>query len=225
MRCLDASIPAGRWLAYLSALILWLAACAIPQAPPSMARVSSPPEWRSGDRWVYEWKSGSERGTKSLEVVEIREVNRIRYYLVRIGSIHHYYTLDLHWAGSARASKVEARMVPPQPWFEWPLEVGRRWVHHGAYEERDAKRQHNDVFAVVAAETVEVPAGRFHALRVVREAGQDSDEYWYAPEVRWYVRWIGRRGETQFEEQLREYSLAPTRLPESAPAAPPSKTK
>jgi len=212
-------------LAYLSALILWLAACAIPQAPPPMARVNSPPEWRSGDRWVYEWTSGSERGTKIVEILETKEVNRVQYYLVRIGDIDHYYTLELHWAGSVRNSKVEARMVPPQPWFVWPLDVGQRWVHRGDYEARDSKRQHNDTFGVVAAETVEVPAGRFHALKVVREAGRDSDQYWYAPEVRWYVRWIGRRGEIQFEERLREYHPAPRPIPKSPPAIPSSKTK
>jgi hypothetical protein len=90
----------------------------------------------------------------------------------------------------------------------------------------EGKVQHNDSFAVIAAETVEVPAGRFRALKVVRETDRrDSDLYWYAPEVRWYVKWIGRRRDTQFEEQLREYRMAPRLIPESAPGTPSLKTR
>jgi hypothetical protein len=58
---------------------------------------------------------------------------------------------------------------------------------------------------------------------VVRETDRrDFDEYWYAPEVRWYVRWTGNRGDVRFEERLREYSAAPRLIPASAP---PSRTK
>ena len=50
---------------------------------------------------------------------------------------------------------------------------------------------------VVAAEAVAVPAGRFNAWKIVRETERrDSDQYWYAPDVRFYVKWIGRRGDT-----------------------------
>ncbi len=177
-------------------------------------RVESVPEWRPGDRWVYEWRSGSDTGVKTVDILEIKDLNGVRYYVARIGDVDHYYTLDLHWAGSVRDSKVEARMIPPHPWFVWPLEVGRRWAHRGTYEERNTGQQHQDDFAVVAAETIEVPAGRFGAFKLVRQGSHvDFDEYWFAPEVRWYVRWIGRRGEIQFEEHLREYRPAPRLIP------------
>ena len=216
--------------AFPCALALWLSACATPGIPlpatvpaQSAARVDSPPEWRPGDRWVYEWTSGADTGTKSMEVIESTDINNVRYYIVRVGDVSHYYTVDLHWAGSARASTVEARMVPPEPWFAWPLEVGRQWSHRGTFEERDSRTQHNDTFQVVAAESVRVSAGQFHALQVVREMDQQlSDQYWYAPEVRWYVRWISRRGKIQFEERLREYHPAP-RSPGPVPSTPPTK--
>lgn len=214
-------------------LAVWLTACAVPATPPattspesSLTSVSAPPEWRPGDRWVYGWRSGAESGTKTVEILEIQEINNVPFYLVRVGDLEHFYTRDLHWAGSMREQRVEARMVPPQPWFVWPLEAGRRWTHRGTFEEPRGKKQHNDVFAVVGAETVEVPAGRFSALKVVREADRrESDEYWYAPEVRFYVKWIGRRGDVQFEEQLREYRAAPRLIPGPRPSTPPSTTK
>lgn len=216
--------------AFFAALVLWLTACAGSQVPPPggapLTQVVSPPEWRPGDRWVYEWTSGTETGTKTAEVIEIKALNNVRYYVVRIGEVDHYYTLDLQWAGSVRDSKVEARMVPPQPWFVWPLEVGRSWAHHGVYELANDKTSYDDTFSVVTAETVEVPAGRFPALKAVRETNRrDADQYWYAPEVRWYVKWSGRRGDAHFEERLREHHAAPRLISPRPPSTPPSTPK
>jgi hypothetical protein len=186
------------------------------------AGVEAAPELRPGDRWVYEWKSGDDSATKTVEIVEIKEVNKVRYYVVRSSETEQFYafdfyTLELHWAGRLRDSdsKVEFRMVPPQPWFVWPLEVGRRWTHRGTFEEPGKRTPHNDAFAVMAVETVEVPAGRFEAFKVARDTDRrDSDLYWYAPQVRWYVKWVGQRGGVQFEEQLREYKGATKLIPQ-----------
>lgn len=221
-----------RRVVLLGAIGLWFVACAAREAPipaaigPPVTRVESPPEWRPGDRWVYDWSSGKHSGTKTIEVLEIKEVNTVPYYVVKIGDMEHYYTVDFKWSGSVRDGRVTARMVPPQPWLVWPLEVGSRWIHRGMYEEQDKKEDRKDTFAVVSGETVEVPAGRFHTLKVVREGNRrESDQYWYAPEVRWYVKWIGRRREDQFEERLRAYHAAPRLIPESAPKRPQSKPK
>jgi hypothetical protein len=193
--------------------------------PPPMV-VSAPPEWRPGDRWVYGWTSGSEAGTKTVEVVEIREINKVRFYLVRVGDLEHFYTRDIQWAGTMREQKVESRMSPPEPWFVWPLEEGQRWTHHATYEDGKGRSEVTDRFSVVTTEVVEVPAGRFNAVKVVRETDRrDVDEYWYAPEVRFYVKWIGRRGDAQFEEQLREYRHAPRLAPGSPSPLPPSPTR
>lgn len=214
------------WAVLLGVITLLLMACAGREVPPPPARVNSPPKWHPGDKWVYEWTSGTDKGTKTAEVMEIKELNKVRYYVLRIGYVDHYYTLDLSWSGSVRDGRVEARMVPPQQWFVWPLEVGDRWVHRGTYEQRDETKKQTDTFAVLSAETIRVPAGQFHAFKVVREAGPtNSDQYWYASEVGWYVKWIGRRGEVQYEEELREFIPAPTFIPEPAPEKAPSKTR
>jgi len=227
--------PAGSlWIAGLAVLVIAIGGCATPatstvsppSAPATVPAISSPPEWRPGDRWVYGWTSGSETGTKTVEVVEIREINKVAFYLVRVGDLEHFYTRELHWAGTMREQKVESRMSPPVPWFVWPLEGGRRWTHNAIYEDANSKTEIADRFSVVATEMVEVPAGRFNAVKVVRETDRrDVDEYWYAPEVRFYVKWTGRRGDTQFEEQLREYRQAPRLIPGLPSSAPPSTTK
>ena len=65
-----------------------------------------------------------------------------------------------------------------------------------------------DSYRVVGVESVAVPAGTFRAFKIVREVDSAVvDEYWYAPNVRWYVKWVGRRGKDEFEEVLQEYKL------------------
>jgi hypothetical protein len=229
------SAAGAGFIARLAVLGLCVSSCATVTAPPAssppvpaaaLGATGSAPEWRPGDRWVYGWTSGSDTGTKTVEVVEIREISEVPFYLVRVGDLVHFYTRELQWAGTMRELKVESRMKPPQPWFVWPLEAGARWTHRATYEDANGKTEIADRFSVVATETVEVPAGRFNAVKVVRETDRrDVDEYWYAPEVRFYVKWVGRRGDFQFEEQLREYRQAPRLIPGPPSSAPPSPTK
>lgn len=184
-----------------------------PPESPALAlgvATASAPVWRAGDRWVFEWTAGSSTGSKTVTVLDRHELGGIAYHVVRIGDVEHYYTAELHWAFVLRDSKVEARMVPPTPWFVWPLDNGARWQHRGNFEDPRGRTVILDTFRVVGVEPVEVPAGRFQALRVIREGqGGETDEYWYVPEVRWYARWVGRRAELTFEERLKSYDPAP----------------
>ncbi|HEY3068137.1 MAG TPA: hypothetical protein VGL09_20275 [Methylomirabilota bacterium] len=176
--------------------------------------MSGPPTWRPGDRWTYAWTSGAERGTKTAEVIEIKDVKGVSYYVVRLGDSDHYYTRDLHWAAVISESKVVARMQPPQPWFMWPLEPKRRWTSESVFEQPNGTARFNDTFMVVGTEAVDVPAGRFQTVKIVRQTNKrDLDEYWYAPEVRWYVRWHGRRGDAEFDESLQSYTAGQRLLP------------
>jgi hypothetical protein len=180
-------------------------------APPALAAPTmSAPVWQVGDRWVFEWTAGNSTGIKTVTVFDKHQLGGVPYYVLGIGDVEHYYTEAIHWAFAVRAAKVEARMVPPQPWFVWPLAVGGRWQHRGSFEDPRGRTPTLDTFSVLGVESVEVPAGRFQALRIVRE-GQDreTDEYWYAPEMRWYVRWVGRRPDVSFEERLKSYDPAP----------------
>jgi hypothetical protein len=190
------------------------ASSGVPAARALPTPLTEPPEWKRGDRWNFSWTSGTDRGTKTLEIVEVRDLNQVLYYVVRLGDTDHLYTRELHWAAVVRESRVEARMVPAQPWYLWPLEVGQTWAHQGTFEERNGKTRFSDRFRVVAVESVEVPAGRFETLKILRETdGRDFDEYWYAPAARWHVLWKGRRGDTTFEERLQSYDPAPRRIP------------
>ncbi len=224
---------AARRFVAAGAIALALTACATLESPVSMpnarttepgaSTVATPPEWRPGDQWTFRWTAGAQSGTRTAEVVEVRPLGGQSYYLLRIGTVDHLYTRDLHVAGTLKNETVESRLVPPVPLLTWPLEPGRRWEHRGTYEGREGKREVSDVFTVVGPEIVETPAGRFNALKVVRQGSAgDSDEYWFAPQVHYYVKWVGRRANTEVEEQLQSYRLAGEPGVPSAPAAPPS---
>ena len=207
-----------------STLVVLLEACSLfrSDAPPpgqpasldstfkTVAAARAAPDWRPGDRWLYGLLLGTEHGTKTVEVVEIRDINNALYYIVRVGELEHFYTTQLQWAGHARERKIESRMSPPLPWFTWPLEPGRQWTYNGTFQDPSGAVQRNDTFIVLSSEVVEVPAGRFNTLKVVHESDRgDRNEYWYAPEVRSYVKWVWRRDSSRTEEQLREYRAAP----------------
>jgi hypothetical protein len=212
-----------RWLIVLPLLLLstacgYLRLLDHDRRPPAEASSESPlgslatapPIWRPGDRWTFEWRAGTDTGTKSATVLETHDVGGVPYYVVRVGDVEHYYTADLQWAFAVRGSKVEARSVPPKPWFTWPLEAGRRWHHRASFEHQGGRVAELDTFRVVGVEPVVVPAGRFQALRIVREGqAADTDEYWYVPQIRWYVRWVGRRADLSFEERLQSYDPVP----------------
>lgn len=176
----------------------------------TVAAARTAPDWRPGDRWLYGVLIGAEHGTKTVEVVEVRDINSAPYYIVRVGEFDHFYTAELQWAGHARDRKIESRISPPLPWFTWPLEPGRHWSYRGTLQDSSGSVQRSDTFVALAAEVVEVPAGRFNTIKVVHEGDRgDRNEYWYAPEVRSYIKWMWRRGTSRTEEVLREYQAAP----------------
>jgi len=194
--------------AALGALLFVPSCASVPSQdskPPAQAGIERP-TWRVGDRWLYAWTTGATKGVKKSEVLGVRDVGGVQYNVLRVEKAHLYYTSELHWAASIVESRVVARATPPQPWFNWPLEVGKRWQYQGAYEERERKDQMRDSYRVVGVESVAVPAGTFRAFKIVREVDSAVvDQYWYAPNVRWYVKWVGRRGTDEFQELLQEY--------------------
>ncbi len=167
------------------------------------------PAWQTGDRWLHAWTAGVKKGVKTSEYIGVREVGGVPYNVVRTDSADQYYTADLHWAASIVESRVVARATPPQPWFNWPLEAGKRWQYQGVYETQELKDPLRDSYRVVGEESIAVPGGTFRAYRIVREVnGVVVDEYWYAPDIRWYVKWVGRRGQDEFQEVLQAFAPA-----------------
>ena len=210
-----------RWLAALAVVAICLGCRTVQPTAPAATQESAAvtaPEWRPGDRWTYHWANATASGTRTIEVVGTREVSGTRYYVLKNPEeeLLNFWTVDLRWAFAVAAydSKVQARVNDPVPWFSWPLEVGRRWSHRAIYEDRAGKREANETFLVVAREIIEVRGRRFDAFKIVREGQSvESDQYWYAPEVRSYVKWILTRADKTIEEELVDYKPAARLIP------------
>ena len=104
--------------------------------------------------------------------------------------------------------------------FRFPLRIGGK--HDVRYEQlrprvTAAENSTTGSVKVIGWETVEVPAGKFRAIRIeVESTVRPSDgsrayprdlAYWYVPEVRRWVKYQGTTPRNKFSSELLEYKL------------------
>ena len=200
---------------------------------PVLAPVDKP-DIKVGDRWVYRninlWKN-EESASVELKVAAIKgDTMTVDRTLI-----------DSKGAAGAGIERSSRRTADRSTWtlldpnvthgkrltLLFPLEVGKTWDF-----EYSIKRPDGDVVThkrsarVEAWEDVEVPAGRFRALRVVHSgrterpgragpmsSGNVSETFWYAPEIRSMVKHeyhdtMGHlRTRDQFRQELTAYDI------------------
>ena len=168
------------------------------------------PEWRVGDRFVYE------RGGQVRLAFRVTEKTDELYRLVDEQSgLFTLYSRDLGERGQEKPEEPElARVLDPEDsLFHWPLWPGKRWSCHftvGAPGEAGVPLQadyHCDL-----VEEITVPAGTFSCLRIWRRtrlaAQGDFVErvalLWYAPEVGFFVRRLDESLLIELQEYQRQ---------------------
>jgi hypothetical protein len=100
--------------------------------------------------------------------------------------------------------------------LSFPLQVGKTWAQElepyrvGPTQSGRFRIRYN----VEAFETVTTKAGTFKAFRVSRTDENLSQNlasvtqlYWYAPDVRWYVKFAPYRGSGLVDQELESYTL------------------
>lgn len=212
-------------------LLLGLAATPAWSAPTADVPVPAP-RIASGDTWLYrhteEGQSTDilqrvvETGPDGGYVIEGQEIDFGGYQRQRYDGQQNLLSREM----SAHKS---IRYEPSYPAFRFPLEPGASWSGEVAirrsWDERFAVDRSLS-YRVTGWEDVTVPAGTFHALHVAGEGrnsgtngerpsrGRFTDEYWYAPAVKRWVRretdepnGPGRRRVERWE--LVEYTLKP----------------
>jgi hypothetical protein len=128
-------------------------------------------------------------------------------------------TDELNVADSPRQSETNPRAL------HFPLEVGKRWRYtsNWLFKPKSSRGSIAVEVAIVAYETVDVPAGRFEAFKLEATgelagsspantfyAGQTTTTYWYAPAARAIVKSVGHnpyQGTTTVE--LVQFSIRP----------------
>jgi len=178
------------------------------------------PEIRVGDSWTYRSTNVFAPGTHDIE-------NRVSFadgkvILVVTTSKGDGKEVDSTWTPDWNIVNSHGGMMfrPHSGVFRFPMLVGNE--HPVGYEmmrprESAAESSTTGSVKVVGWETIQVPAGKFRALRIELESMvQRSDSprphprqvtFWYAPEVRRWVKFQGSTPRNSFGEELLEYKL------------------
>ena len=202
----------------LAALLLALAGCAAATTGPA-SRAAGPtigsgggplaerPTWSLGDRWI--------RNDGIWELIRVEPENYVFSAVVAQEELH--FSRDLVIARYKYFGHTSFEFTPV-PKLEWPLRVGSQGATIGRFTPRySAPYDAEFRWAVEAYEDVTVPAGTFKAFRIVyriaprlatnfaRQSWQSvapstvTLKYWYAPEVRQFVKADGDSWVVRFD--------------------------
>ena len=184
------------------------------------------PEVKVGDRWSYQrvdYDSGRVFGRYTMEVAfaERGVIHVVTTRAKKLEERDNTFTSD--WNAVATDGRV---FNPHTGLLRFPLRVGDsyRTQFEAAILKKSGRASNDRQVKVVGWEEVEVPAGKFRALKIVAEgsfqrldnasSGTSRNVIWYVPEVRRWVKMVGEnrpigrggRGEHTGEELL-DYEL------------------
>lgn len=166
------------------------------------------PRLAPGDRWVYDRYGFTDRLSSRVEVV-IAKIDAGTGLLEEKVTTLEALAPDARPKGEERTEqRVAATLTQPTTKtlrghfsvLEFPLEVGKTWRNEMLFTgTRGYDILLESAAKVVGWEDVQVPAGKFRALKVERVttlrgdrgpfAGNRSTVVWYVPEVRRWVRY------------------------------------
>ena len=108
--------------------------------------------------------------------------------------------------------KVTLRRDAPYQPLSWPLEVGKEWKNSFTLEKLEEKssQRYDNRIVVSKVEAVQVPAGTYEAFKIEVYGvytGNLLSEYWYSPQVKWFVRTRAYEQNGVREEELLSYKI------------------
>lgn len=210
-------------------LYVVLIAAGMAVAGASAAQSEAPiarPDIKAGERWKYrriDYASGKSVALIELEVTFANErvIQLIQKSSRKEEETDVTFTAEWNQVSSGNAGVFN----PHNGMLRFPLRAGDSWnsrydvkfPRHGDFEVR-----HQRAVKAIGWEDVEVPAGRFRALKVVSagtfqrldvpRSGTVEEIVWYVPEVKRFVKWTfenaGMRGRIEWWGfELLEYKL------------------
>lgn len=179
------------------------------------------PEIRVGDSWTYRSTNMIAPGTHEHEIRVSFVSDKV--ILVVSTSKSDEKEIDSSWTPDWNALTAYSGVMfrPHSGLFRFPLRTGDK--HEVSYELRrprvnTAESATTGTVTVVGWETVEVPAGKFRAIKLELDTMiRPSDGarayrrhvfFWYAPEVRRWVKLQGTTPKSSFSEELLAYKLS-----------------
>jgi hypothetical protein len=171
---------------------------------------------RAGDSWTYRHSEGSQFTIKVLK--EEKQPDGTLRYIVELhsgGLIHYTYSKPSGWVYLHRTDYTDQEGLkinfqPPKPYLKNPLVAGAKWRWAG----KDVSgNESTESSRVIGLEWVEVPAGKFRAMKIISEiasgGGVVTKTFWYAPGVGCVKSW-SESGQVKYGYELTEYSFKQT---------------
>jgi hypothetical protein len=156
------------------------------------------PEWKVGYSWSYEEKQsgGTPTSVKVVEIIGTDSTAKLPVFLVKDGEEE--LSLSMETLGVVQTRKhgsIATRRDKPSQILSWPLQPDKEWRNLYNLEDIETKKSYtvDRSMVVSGVEEVKVPAGTFKAIKIEafdNQFGSLVAEYWYAPEVRWFIRTI-----------------------------------
>lgn len=161
-------------------------------------------DYEIGEKWVWEWKRTVE-GEVRAQGEDIQEV------------VHYNGTLGL-WNGmdTVQIPATVDQRQSKTPFRNWPLKVGKKWKYESEWENNEGTtgKTSQDV-EVVSFKELSVMAGTFKAYKIEYKGivtnsrgfkGEMTDIWWYAPELKTYIKHVNKDGYGLYTNELTSYS-------------------
>jgi hypothetical protein len=163
-------------------------------------------DYKIGEKWVWNWKRTVE-GEVRAEGEDIQEV--VDYN----GVLGFWNGVD-----TVRISAFLNQEQSSTPFRDWPLFVGKKWKYESEWENNEGTKGKTSQDAeVVSFEELNVAAGNFMAYKIEYKGivtnsrgykGEMSDTWWYAPELKTYIKHVNDDGYGVYTNELTHYSKA-----------------
>jgi hypothetical protein len=166
------------------------------------------PKWEVGFRWQYEVRESGKTGNSVHEIVGTKSTLEGSVFLLTEGNEEYSYSMEtLGIVETKKNGNVTTRRNRPAITFSWPLQPEKKW--RNTYDIEDVNTKTTDtidrIMTIPGVEEVKVPAGTFETIKIEAfnyKSGNLVAEYWYSPEVRWFVKTMTYEGvDTYFREQ------------------------
>lgn len=161
-------------------------------------------DYQLGEKWVWKWERKVE-GEVRAEGEDLQEV------------VDYNGTLGL-WNGMDTV-QIPAKAAPDPgktPFRNWPLQVGKKWKYESEWENNEGTTGKTSQDAeIVSFENMNVVAGTFKAYKIVYKGivtnsrgfkGEMTDIWWYAPELKTYIKHVNEDGYGVYTNELTSYS-------------------
>jgi hypothetical protein len=169
---------------------------------------------RVGDSWKYRSTVSAAEATIKVVSAEKQPDGTMRYLLEKSAGakIQDWYSKTNGWVLMHRESYpehegLEVKYEPARQYLKNPLVAGATWNWSGKSTTQNEVQESN---RVIGLEMVEVPAGKFRAMKIVSQVSEGpsvmTKTYWYAPGIG-LVKYTTESGQVSYGFELIDYSF------------------